>query len=148
MQKKLEQFKKDFEGSCFIYQEAPHLIKKQYKGFKVSLVGDKFKLETDSRTFIVHHAEVEIFMEKVNFNVGFIAESHENKENKEDKISTVYVPENCIDLSVGLMKMFDKISSGNATRLDYTAAKSMSDIAGKIIDVEKVKLGYLSLSKR
>ena len=46
------------------------------------------------------------------------------------------------------MAMFNKISSGKATKNDFEQAKSMSDIAGKIIDVEKVKLGYLALSKR
>lgn len=147
MQQKLEKLQHDIEGWDFIYQEAPHLTKKRHKGIEVSLVGDKFKIETDSRTFVIHHTEVESFMKKVTFMGSFSTE--EKKVNKPvAKFTEFYVPEACSNLSTGLMAMFEKISSGTATKEDREKAKSMSDIAGKIIDVEKVKLGYLALSKR
>lgn len=147
MQNKLEKLQHDFEGFEFVYQEAPHLAKKTHLGVEVSIVGDKFKIETDTRTFIVHSAELDSFLQKCTFtsNTGFIPK----KGNKRtlQKLD-VFVPETCVDLSAGLMDMFGKISSGKATKKDFEQAKSMSDIAGKIIDVEKVKLGYLALSKR
>lgn len=148
MQNKLEKLQHDFEGFEFVYQEAPHLNKKTHLGINVSIVGDKFKIETDSRTFVVHHSGIEDFMSKVTFVGNSSTEVQLNKAKKEVKTPAVYVPETCVDLSAGLMGMFQKISSGNTTKEDYEKAKSMSDIAGKIIDVEKVKLGYLALSKR
>lgn len=148
MQSKLEDLKYLFEGFDFVYQEAPHLIKKTHKGIEVVLVGDKFKIETDSRTFVIHHSDVETFLKKVTFLGNSSTEIQLNKAKKEVETPAVYVPETCVDLSAGLMGMFQKISGGNATKEDYEKAKSMSDIAGKIIDVEKVKLGYLALSKR
>ena len=144
----LKKLKHDLEGWDFTFQEAPHLAKKTHKCIEVSLVGDKFKIETDSRTFVVHNLEVENFMKKVTFIENSSTEIQESKAKKEVKTPAVYVPETCVDLSAGLMGMFQKISGGNATKEDYEKAKSMSDIAGKIIDVEKVKLGYLALSKR
>lgn len=146
MQEQLEKLKDDFEGFEFIYQEAPHLNKKKHLGVEVTLVGDKYKIETDTRTFVVHHCDVKTFMEKVTFTGK--TESVELLNKKSVKTTEVYVPESCVNLSDGLMAMFNKIQSGNATKSDFEQAKSMSDIAGKIIDVEKVKLGYLSLSKR
>ena len=154
MQEQLEKLKDEFEGFEFVYQEAPHLNKKKHLGVEVSLVGDKFKIETDTRTFVVHHSDVETFMQKVVFT-----HTSENKQlNNTNSIematkpalksTEVYVSEVCVNLSNGLLAMFNKIQSGNPTKKDLEQAKSMSDIAGKIIDVEKVKLGYLSLSKR
>lgn len=146
MQQQLEKLKDDFEGFEFVYQEAPHLNKKKHLGVEVCIVGDKFKIETDSRTFVVHQSEVKTFMEKVTFTGK--TETVEVVKKQPVKTTEVYVPEACMDLSNGLMAMFNKIQSGNATKNDFEQAKSMSDIAGKIIDVEKVKLGYLALSKR
>jgi hypothetical protein len=148
MQNKLEELKYNFEGFDFVYQEAPHLIKKTHKCIEVALVGNKYKIETDSRTFVVNHSAIEDFMTKVTFVGNSSTEIQQSKAKKEVKTPAVYVPETCVDLSAGLMGMFQKISGGNATKEDYEKAKSMSDIAGKIIDVEKVKLGYLALSKR
>jgi len=149
MQQQLEKLKDDFEGFEFIYQEAPHLKKKRHLGVEVALVGDKFKIETDTRTFVVHHSDVKVFMQKVTFVgrkevINTINPIHQKKE----LVAEVYVPKACVNLSDGLMAMFNKIQSGNPTKKDLEQAKSMSDIAGKIIDVEKVKLSYLSLSKR
>lgn len=146
MQQQLEKLKDDFEGFEFVYQEAPHLNKKKHLGVEVSLVGDKFKIETDTRTFVVHHSDVDDFIKKVTFTGK--TEAVEVVKKQHVKAAEVYVPEACMDLSKGLMAMFNKIQSGNATKNDFEQAKSMSDIAGKIIDVEKVKLGYLALSKR
>lgn len=146
MQEQLEKLKDDFEGFEFIYQEAPHLGKKKHLGVEVSLVGDKFKIETDTRTFLVHHSDVKEFLEKVTFT----GKTEVIQSNKKQSVKTaeLYVPEACVNLSEGLMAMFNKIQSGNPTKKDLEQAKSMSEIAGKIIDVEKVKLSYLSLSKR
>ena len=148
MQNVLKKLKNDLEGWDFVYQEAPHLGKKTHKGIEVSLVGDKFKIETDSRTFVVHNADVEAFMNKLTIQGNSVAEFMVNKAKSAEKTVALYVPETCSNLSNGLMDMFDKITSGTATKEDYQKAKSMTDIAGKIIDVEKVKLGYLALSKR
>ncbi len=147
MQNRLEELKSDFIGKEFIYQEAPHLAKKSHKGIDVSIVGDKFKIETDTRTFVVHNSELNNFIEKVIFSGDLVV--IEKKEVKPlVKKNEVFIPEACNNLSDGLMAMFNKISSGTASKNDFEQAKSMSDIAGKIIDVEKVKLGYLALSKR
>lgn len=154
MQEKLKQLKNDFVGSKFIYQEAPHLEKKTYFGSKVSIVGDKFKIETDTRTFIVHQSDLKSFMEKVTFSgkveVTEMIQKESNALGSKSVVKSVeiYIPEACSNVSDGLLAMFNKIQSGNATKTDLENAKSMSDIAGKLIDVEKVKLGYLSLSKR
>lgn len=147
MQNKLEKLQHDFEGFEFVYQEAPHLGKKTHLGVNVSIKGDKFIIKTDSRTFVVHNAEIESFYSKCTFTGAkdiVLKSSVQNSPKKQE----VFVPETCVDLSAGLMGMFSKISSGKATKKDFEQAKSMSDIAGKIIDVEKVKLGYLALSKR
>lgn len=147
MQNKLEKLQHDFEGFQFVYQEAPHLAKKTHLGVNVSIVGDKFKIETDSRTFVIHSAEIESFYSKCTFTGAKDIVAKSSVQNLPKK-ADVFVPETCTNLSDGLMAMFNKISSGKATKNDFEQAKSMSDIAGKIIDVEKVKLGYLALSKR
>lgn len=147
MQNKLEKLQHDLEGFEFVYQEAPHLAKKTHLGVNVSIKGDKFIIETDSRTFVIHATDIESFYSKCTFTGGKDIVSKTSVQNSPKK-AEVFVPEACINLSDGLMDMFNKISSGKATKNDFEQAKSMSDIAGKIIDVEKVKLGYLALSKR
>jgi len=147
MQNKLEKLQHDFEGFEFVYQEAPHLAKKTHLGIKVSIVGDKFRIDTDSRTFVIHNSELGVFLEKCQFK-GNQGELVKQLPKKLPVKAEVFIPESCVNLTDGLMSMFNKISSGTATKSDFEKAKSMSDIAGKIIDVEKVKLGYLALSKR
>lgn len=147
MQNKLEKLQHDFEGFQFVYQEAPHLGKKTHLGVNVSIKGDKFIIETDSRTFVVHNADLDQFLKKCTFGNKQEIKQYESAKKPSLK-AEIFVPETCVNLSDGLMDMFNKISSGKATKNDFEQAKSMSDIAGKIIDVEKVKLGYLALSKR
>lgn len=144
MQKQLVELKKLLEGKEFIYQEKPHLQKKKYMCKEVVLVNVKIKIQTDSRTFLLLESEVEPFIESI-----------EIVDESDTKIKTIVVhkaeiiaPEACKTMSDGLMQMFNKITSGSASKQDIDNAKSASMIAGKIIDIEKVKLGYLMLNNK
>lgn len=65
-------------------------------------------------------------------------------------IKVMYVaPEEAKKVSDGLMSIFNDLTSkSNVSDADLKKYKAVSDIAGKIIDIEKVKLGYLALNYR
>jgi len=144
MQKQLKELKELFEGKEFVYREKAHLQQKNYKCKEVQLINVKFKIVTDQRTFILLPSEVESFIESVEF----IEPGQTNVRTIVVHKAEVIAPEACKTVSEGLMQMFQKISSGEASASDFEQAKSASMIAGKIIDIEKVKLGYLSLNNK
>jgi hypothetical protein len=142
----LEKIKDALEGNSFVYQEAPHLGKKEYAYLDADVVRGKIKLETDIRTFLIEPKEVESFIEKCVDIRDFIDYKPKEKKNLPRlQNRSIYVPNQTCDLiSNGLIDMFTKIASGAAKEEDFKASKAMVDISGKLIDIEKIKIQMLN----
>lgn len=145
MQKEIDELKFDLEGKNFSYQEAEHLLKKDYFCKSINKKNEKILVTTDTRTFLLAPVEVKAFLSKCIIK---------NKDVKvEPKFPVIqkeaYKPsENCVTVSDGLKNMFNKIISSNPSEEDYKQAKAVCEIAGKLIDIEKVKLGYFNLNMK
>lgn len=139
MQEQLELIDDVLSGRSFEYQEKPHLQKKIYAFKSASVVRGKIKIETDSRAFILLPSEVEKFVSQCEVFEG------KNKVKSIVVQKPIYVQNESFDkISNGLLSMFDKVASGEASDEDYKKAKAMVDISGKIIDMEKIKLSLIA----
>lgn len=141
----LSKIKETLEGKVFIYQEAAHFPKKEYVCESIESKGDKIVISTNVRTFAIYPYDVEEFLNKCKV---LDKSSHEVIIHKPSKNELYQVPEYCEDVSTSLKSMFDKIASGGASDKDINNSKAAVSLAGKIIDIEKVKLGYLMLNNR
>lgn len=150
---RLKEIEDILNGKSFEYQEKPHLMKKTYVFESIKSVNSKIVLATDTRRFVFTETELDYFMESIEI----IEQSIESKIIKKEenlhtteivKNVTYEVPEVCDLLSHGMLKLFDAVSSGNASDAEINAAKHASLLASKLIDVEKIKLGYLILNNK
>lgn len=143
MQVELELIEDVLKGKTFQYREKPHLSKRNYVFKDCSEVtGGKIKLETDLRTFILLPNEVANFV-----NMCEVIEQETIVKNVVLKKPVYIQNENFEKISGGLLEMFDKVSSGQATDDDFKKAKAMVDISGKIIDMEKIKLSLIAKNR-
>lgn len=146
MQKQIEELKFDLEGKTFSYQEAEHLIKKDYFCKSINKKNEKILVTTDTRVFLLAPVDVESFLKKCVIKEKSVSIE---KPNQLIRKRESFVPsENCATVSDGLKNMFDKIISKNPSEEDYKQAKAVCDIAGKLIDIEKVRLGYYNLNMK
>lgn len=68
---------------------------------------------------------------------------------KEEVKNEIQAPEIADNVSDGLMSIFNDLTAKKEfSDTDIKQAKLAVDVAGKIIDIEKVKLGYLALNFR
>ena len=148
MQKKIDELKYKLEGKNFMYQEAEHLMKKEYFCKGIHKRNEKILIETDSRSFIFHPDDVKQFLDKclIITNQNMLR----TVPVKIKAMNNVYteLTENTSKVSEGLMKMFDKITADKPTEEDLKQAKAVCDVAGKLIDIEKVRLGYFHLNSK
>ena len=150
---RLKQIEGILQGKSFEYQEKQHLMKKKYIFESVKAVHSKIVLATDSRRFVFTENELDLFMQSIEIIETDTSSKTVLKEEKSVlaevmKKQEYQLPENCDLLSHGMMRMFDSIAFGKASDAEINAAKTASVLAGKIIDIEKVKLGYLMLNNK
>lgn len=78
-----------------------------------------------------------------------VAETDFKKTELPLKQLAFVAPEAAKNVSDGLMSIFKNLTSKkHLSEPDLKKAKLACDVAGKIIDIEKVKLGYLALNYR
>ncbi|MFT5760912.1 MAG: hypothetical protein ACI8WA_000013 [Polaribacter sp.] len=141
----LNQIKETLEGKVFIYQEAAHLPKRELVCESVESKGDKIIISTNARTFAIYPFDAEDFLSKCKV---LEKSSHEVVIHKPSQKDVYQVAEYCEDVSISLKSMFDKIVSGKASDKEIQGSKAAISVAGKIIDIEKIKLGYLILNHK
>lgn len=162
MQKRLEEINNELKGKSFLYREKPSLDLKKYDFIKIVAVAGNIRVDTKQRQFVLKPLEVEKFMNSIAIE-GVVRKINRteveadvideksvqmSKENEVSIIRKVKVPDVCEKVSEGLLKMFDVFVYGEQTEADIVAAKNASMVAGKLIDIEKVKLGYLMLNNK
>ncbi|MBF05001.1 MAG: hypothetical protein CMP76_17125 [Flavobacterium sp.] len=147
MQKQIDELKHTLEGRNFIYQEADHLMKKEYFCKGIHKRNEKILIITDSRSFLFYPDDIKSFLSKCVISDTSVIKTVPKKINHmSNVICELY--ENASKVSDGLMKMFEKISNNKPTEEELKQAKVVSDVAGKLIDIEKIRLGYMHLNTK
>lgn len=137
--KKLLQTAKDvFEGRSFEFREKSYLPVKIYNCTGVVVRDMKLLIECKERTFV--------FSEENKFHdfVGDVVFLHDDVAVRQNSLPAVpYYPSNLDTVSNSLLDMFNKIASGDASDEEIKKMKTASDIAGKIVDIERVKHSFM-----
>lgn len=116
---------------------------------KISERAKSIVIETlQKRTFVQNLKNIDDFIEKIEI----ISDSEAIRflpTEKEVFKSDIQAPEIANNVSDGLMAIFNDLSAKkDVSEQDIKKAKLAVDVAGKIIDIEKVKLGYFALNYR
>lgn len=112
----------------------------------VSMSGIKVVLSTDWKTFVMHESEARRFLEEIKV-VGVVARS-ESVTVKDKEVVSEFI-QNSDKVTGVLLEMMDKIGSEDSLPPDLlNKAKSVCQIANTLVGLERVKQGYLVLSKR
>jgi hypothetical protein len=106
-------------------------------------------IETSQRkTFVQNLTNIDAFLEKIEILSEFESMRFLPTKKQEEK-TKIKAPEIANNVSDGLMAIFNSLSTKKVfSDDDVKKAKLAVDVAGKIIDIEKVKLGYLALNYR
>lgn len=122
---------------------------KFYDVCKIEERAKSIVIETlQKKTFVQNLNNIHDFLEKIEIlseveSMGFLPEEKVNFKND------IVAPEITNSVSDGLMGIFNDLTAKKTfSEADIKKAKLAVDVAGKIIDIEKVKLGYLSLNLR
>ena len=138
-------------------KEISHKTKFSIKTYNVKTVverASRIVIETiEGKTFTETLDTIEFLLN----DIKVIGVSNDNNDVVSNFKETAFVvknaqfvaPESTNSVSEGLMSIFQKLTANESiSDSDLKTAKLACDVAGKIIDIEKVKLGYLGLNYR
>lgn len=133
----IEQAHEAFFGKSFCFKND----KRIYKCFDVIIANNRLTIKTNRRFFVFSKdTEYYNFEQSAQFDVSDIPASVE--ENSHNAVVQYTHPEHLDTITNSLVLLFEKAASGKASADDYKAMKASSELAGKIIDAEKVKIAY------
>lgn len=133
----IERAHEAFFGKSFCFKND----KRVYKCFDVIIANNRLTIKTNRRFFVFSKEEEYYnFEQSAQFNVSDLPASIE--ENAHNAVVQYGHPEHLDTITNSLVVLFEKAATGKATADDYKAMKASAELAGKIIDAEKVKIAY------
>lgn len=144
--KQLEQRAREFfEMKRFYYRETEMGSKKEYRCVSVEFINQRILIKTTTRSFTFSSEQKYLAFES---DVQIISSNDlpmkaEGKKSH-NAILVSEAPEYLQTVSSNLYEMFGKLSTGKVSDDELKIMRAAADMAGKICDVEKVKLSYLS----
>lgn len=155
MQKEIEELNNELLNNSFYHIENGVKNNQLFICRDISKINDKILVKTNIKNFLIYPKDVNQFLENCTISEKNIPieEEIEEKSNEvlisKSEVKMMHFPTpNCESVSNGLMEMFNKITKKNASEEDYKQAKMVSEVASKIIDIEKLRLGYYHLNMK
>lgn len=148
MNNMLIKLREELIGNTFSYKRLPSVAAKDYLVVSVELVRNNYVIKCQCGTSFVKSIEdLDDFLIdfKQNKNISKINIDEDKKVSNIEVIDAKIIYSNeVVGVQNGLMGLFENlISKKKLSEDEIKHAKAVSDVAGKIIDIEKVKLGYL-----